>query len=98
MNAMTREELEVEIAEKTEDIRVFTHALDLMRTRVQYVEDHSKSPMPLHQWAGATGLIDLGSVVVHNMERVLEELKAGRVDRPPTLRVIKGDADEQASE
>lgn len=95
---MTREELEVEIAEKTQDLAVFTQALELMRARAQHSEDYSKSQMPMHNWAGATGLIDIATVVVHNMERVLEELKAERATAgPPTLRVVKGEADEQVS-
>ena len=93
---MTRDELEVEIAEKAEDLRVFSQALELIRSRVVYVQDHSVSQMPLHKWAGATGLLDLGTVVTHNMERVLEELRADLSSHgPPTLRVIKGERDEQ---
>jgi DNA-binding PucR family transcriptional regulator len=94
---MTREELDAEIAEKQEDLQVFSQALDLMRTRAKRSQDESTSRLPLHAWAGATGLIDLGTVVVHNMERVLEELRAQRAAiKGPTLRVIKGEVDEQA--
>lgn len=94
---MTREELDVEIAEKSEDLAVFTQALELMRSRLLHSDDFSKSPMPIHKWAGATGLVDIGTVVVHNMERVLEELRVKRATALPTLRVVKGEVDEQAS-
>jgi hypothetical protein len=94
---MTREELEQEIIEKTEDLEVFARALDMMRTRIVHSQDHSRSHLPLHQWAGATGLVEIGTVIVHNMERVLEELKAGRAAvKGPALRLVQGERDGEA--
>lgn len=74
---MTREELDKEMAEKAEDLEVFTRARNLLYQRVVYVKDHSTSSItPLHEWAGTHAIMNTLDVVIHNMERMLLELKA----------------------
>lgn len=72
---LTLSQLEKILAEKKEDLRVFTQALDLMRERVQVSQDTPSLMIPLHSWAGATGLVDVTSVMVNHMARVVEELE-----------------------
>lgn len=90
----SRAELEADIEEKTEDLRVFRHSLDQIHTRLLDSQENSKSPMPLHQWSGAMGIRDLLEVVVNNMERMKTELEALREQYPeeeqkPRLRLVE---------
>lgn len=74
---VTKEELDKEISEKVEDLEAFTKARDLLYQRVLYVQDHSTSNItPLHEWAGTHAIMNTLDVVIHNMERMLAELKA----------------------
>lgn len=87
---MTREELEQELQEKKEDLEVFSRALSGIHERLLHSQDYSKSQIPLHKWAGATGVFDIMTMVVNNMEHVVEELEEQVKALPPGLRVIEG--------
>lgn len=88
----SRSDLEVDIAEKTEDLLDFQKALDLIHLRLLHSQENSQSPMPLHKWAGAMGIRDLLDVVVNNMGRVRDDLVQMREQYPedkPRLRLVE---------
>lgn len=89
---LSKQQLEHEIKFKNDDLKAFHEALRLMRERVYVSEITPTQLMPLHEWAGARGIIDLLEVITHNMERVFEELqdamKSNELVRRPFLHVV----------
>lgn len=96
---MTKEELDREVAEKIEDLRIFLQARDDLFRRIQFVKDSSTSYMPLYEWAGAHAVMNTLDVVIHNMERLVDELKAMLPEEPvlkpqrPQLKLVKNGED-----
>jgi hypothetical protein len=64
----------LELAEHTEDLRVFQKAYNGIRARVRTVEDEGRL-MKLVTWSGTTASLGLLELVIHNIERVMAELR-----------------------
>jgi hypothetical protein len=64
----------LELAEHEEDLKVFQKAYNGIRARVRTVEDEGRL-MKLATWSGTTATLGLLELVVHNIERVIAELK-----------------------
>ena len=95
---LTREQLNAEIQEKEEDLRVFTEAFDLIYKRYIHSQDSMVSSIPLHNWSGTHAVLNTMEVVIHHMERVLEEFKAMKpADERPKLRLVVDNAKEEES-
>lgn len=94
----TRQDLEADIFEKEEDAKAFKQAFDLIQARLVRSQDQEdSSPLPLHKWAGATGIYDMLQVVVSHLENVHEELtqqREGLKHTRPTLRLVQESDDE----
>jgi hypothetical protein len=86
----SRAELEAEIAEKSEDLRVFAEARDMIRKRVQEVVDSNSKLTPLPTWSGTDAVLGSLDLAVHSMERTIEELRALLREAPPALHVVDG--------
>jgi hypothetical protein len=97
---LTRSQLISELTEKQKDLEEFTKARDICWNRLVEVRDSSTSKlMPIHEWAGAHAVMNTFDVVLHNMEKLVEELKAvlnQTVEEKPRLRLVK-EEDEQGS-
>lgn len=89
---LSRQELEHEIKLKEDDLVAITQGLALIRDRVIFSEENPTQLLPLHEWGGARGLVEIGEVIAHNMEKVLEELKyalqSNEFVRRPFLRIV----------
>lgn len=88
--AWSRTELEAEISEKSEDLRAFSSARELIRRRVLEVQDSESRLTPLPQWSGTDAVLGSLDLAIHSMERTLEELRELLKKSPPALRVIAG--------
>lgn len=91
---LTRQELDVEIAEKSADVQAMLQSRDILWNRVIEVKDNSKSKlMPFHEWAGVHSLMNSFDVFIHNAEKVVEELKALRdnTQEEPRLRLVRNE-------
>jgi hypothetical protein len=94
---LTRNELLLEIDEKSKDLQVFLQARDLIRQRVIELVDSQSSLTPLPQWSGTDAVLGCLDLAVHSIERTLDELRAladTLESKRPTFRVITGDLDE----
>ena len=64
-----------EIEEKTKDLEVFFNARESIRRRVMEVRD-SQSPLtPLPYWSGTDAVLGTLDLVIHSIERTIDELK-----------------------
>lgn len=99
----TREELQRELLEKQRDVEDFLQAYNLVNQRLRESRDRNCTVLPLHEWAGATGLVDIMQVILTPMEKVVEELQRqllfDDIQTPPTqerptLKLVTGASDE----
>lgn len=72
---MNREELEAEIEEKTLDLEAFIEARGIIRRRVLEVSDSDSRLTPLPDWSGTSAVLGSMDLVIHAIERTLDELK-----------------------
>lgn len=86
----SRAELEAEIFEKSEDLKAFSSARELIRHRVRDVQDSESRLTPLPTWSGTDAVLGSLDLAIHSMERTLEELGVLLKRAPPALRVIAG--------
>ena len=93
----SRGELEAEISEKSEDLKAFSAARELIRHRVLEVQDSGSRLTPLPQWSGTDAVLGCLDLAIHSMERTLEELRALLKEARPALRVIDGGDPEEES-
>lgn len=75
---MTLEELNAEIEEKGRDLQVFYKAREMIRARVLEIVDSKSSLTPLPQWSGTDAVLGTLDLVVHSIERTLNELREWR--------------------
>ena len=73
----TKVEVLADVSEKELDLRAFKEAQRLIYERLVASQDADvKSSMPLHNWAGATGVYDILPVLVTRLEDVVTDLRA----------------------
>lgn len=83
------QELRAEIEEKSQDLKAFTQARDIIRARVLEVRD-SQSPLtPLPNWSGTDAVLGSLDLAIHSMERTLDELQAMLEQAKPALQLVK---------
>lgn len=93
----SRAELEAEISEKSEDLKAFSAARELVRNRVREVQDSGSRLTPLPQWSGTDAVLGSLDLAIHSMERTLDELREMLKKAPPALRVIDGGEPQEES-
>lgn len=78
---ISRRLVELELSEHEVDLKVFQKAYSGIRARVRTVEDENRF-MKLATWSGTTATLGLLELVIHNIERVVAELKEmlGKID------------------
>jgi hypothetical protein len=87
-------ELESELKEKSEDLRAFIDAREIIRNRVLDVRDsqYKSSLTPLPEWSGTDAVLGSLDLCIHAIEHTLEELKqlikATQLNR--SFRVVEG--------
>lgn len=91
-----RTELEAEISEKSEDLKAFSTAREIIRHRVRTVVDSQSKLTPLPEWSGTDAVLGSLDLAIHSMERTLDELRELLKKAPPTLRVIDGGEQEES--
>lgn len=80
-----------EIEEKSEDLKAFTTAREIIRRRVLEVTDSTSPLTPLTTWSGTDAVLGSLDLAIHSMERTIDELKVLLNEAPedrPHLRLV----------
>jgi hypothetical protein len=93
MGEISLQQLNASIEEMLLDLKAFTNAREIIRTRVMEVKDSQNPFTPLTRWAGTDAVLGALDLSIHAMERTISELVELRRSTAPTLRVIDGGAD-----
>ena len=72
--ALSLQELNAEIDEKTRDHQAFSEARAIIRRRVLEVRDSKSQLTPLPIWSGTDAVLGSLDLAIHSMERTLSEL------------------------
>jgi hypothetical protein len=94
----THAQVLAEIDEMSKDLEVFARARDDIRRRVQEVVDQPRLLTPLPTWSGTDAVLGSLDLVVHAIERTIEELRSAldQVPKEPLLRIVRNSDEPQS--
>ena len=87
---LTITELELEIDEKSKDLRVFLKARDDIQNRVNELQDSPCRLTPLPDWSGTFAVLGSLDLVINAIDRTISELKELKT-------MTSGEKDEQVN-